>query len=203
MSNVSLTEASRALSQASEVMSGLVERFGPPRLGPKPTVGERFEVLSREIAYQQLAGKAASAIWGRVRDQTPVWAPEAVLALGEAPLRGAGLSGAKTRAMLDLAAHCEQGSLDLASLGRLSDQEVVDRLSQVWGIGTWTAHMFLIFSLRRLDVWPVGDFGVRKGYGVAHGWAEPPTAEELVPLGDQFRPYRSIAAWYCWQATEG
>ena len=202
MATVSLTEASRALGQTSEVMAGLVKRFGPARFGPKPTVGERFEVLSREIAYQQLAGKAASAIWGRVRDQAPEWAPEAVLSLGEAPLRAAGLSGAKTRAMLDLAACCEGGSLDLACLGRLSDEEVIERLSQVWGIGTWTAQMFLIFSLRRLDVWPVGDFGVRKGYGLAHGWTEPPTADELEPLGDPFRPYRSVAAWYCWRATE-
>lgn len=202
MATVSLTEASHALSQTSEVIAGLMQRFGPARFGPKPPVGERFEVLSREIAYQQLAGKAASAIWGRVRGQTPEWAPGAVLSLGEEPLRGAGLSGAKTRAMLDLAAHCEQGSLDLARLGRLSDQEVIDQLSQVWGIGTWTAQMFLIFSLRRLDVWPVGDFGVRKGYGLAHGWTEPPTADELEPLGDPFRPYRSVAAWYCWRATE-
>lgn len=202
MGGVSLTEASRALGETSEVMAKLVERFGPARFGPKPTVGERFEVLSREIAYQQLAGKAAGAIWGRVREKATEWAPGAVLALGEEPLRGAGLSGAKTRAMLDLAAHCEQGSLDLASLGRLPDQEVIDQLSQVWGIGTWTAQMFLIFSLRRLDVWPVGDFGVRKGYGLAHGWTEAPTAEELEPLGDPFRPYRSVAAWYCWRATE-
>ena len=202
MAKVSLTEASLALGEMSEVMAGLVERFGSARFGPKPAVGERFEVLSREIAYQQLAGKAAGAIWGRVREQTPEWAPDAVLALGEELLRGAGLSGAKTRAMLDLAAHCEQGSLDLAGLGRLSDQEVIDQLTQVWGVGTWTAQMFLIFSLRRLDVWPVGDFGVRKGYGLAHGWTEAPTAEELEPLGDQFRPYRSVAAWYCWRATE-
>lgn len=202
MAKVSLTEASLALGEASEVMAGLVERFGSARFGPKPAVGERFEVLSREIAYQQLAGKAAGAIWGRVRDQTAEWSPDAVLALGEEPLRGAGLSGAKTRAMLDLAAHCEQGSLDLARLGRLSDQEVIDQLTQVWGVGTWTAQMFLIFSLRRLDIWPVGDFGVRKGYGLAHGWTEPPAPEELEPLGDQFRPYRSVAAWYCWRATE-
>jgi len=202
VARASLTEASRALCETSEVMAGLVGRFGPPRLGPKPAVRERFEVLSREIAYQQLAGKAAGAIWGRVRDQTARWTPEAVLALGEAPLRSAGLSGAKTRAMLDLAARCEQGALDLAGLGRLSDEEVIDQLSGVWGIGTWTAQMFLIFSLRRLDVWPVGDLGVRKGYGLAHGWTEPPTAEELDPLGDQFRPYRSIAAWYCWEVSD-
>ena len=202
MSRAGLTEASRALAQASEVMAGLVERFGPARFGPKPPVRERFEVLSREIAYQQLAGKAAGAIWKRVREQALEWAPGEVLALGEEPLRSAGLSRAKTRAMLDLAAQCEQGSLDLARLGRLSDQEVVDELSQVWGIGTWTAQMFLIFSLRRLDVWPVGDFGVRRGYGLVHGWTEAPTADELEPLGDQFRPYRSVAAWYCWRATE-
>ena len=79
---------------------------------------------------------------------------------------------------------------------------MIDQLSQVWGVGTWTAQMFLIFSLHRLDVWPVGDFGVRKGYGLAHSWADPPTAGELEPLGDPFRPYRSVAAWYCWRATE-
>lgn len=203
MGNVGLTEASLALGEMSEVMAGLVERFGPARFGPKPKVGERFEVLSREIAYQQLAGKAAAAIWGRVRERTPEWAPAEVLALGEEPLRAAGLSGAKTRAMLDLAAHCWQGTLDLARLGRLPDEEVIAQLSKVWGIGQWTAQMFLIFSLRRLDVWPVGDFGVRKGYGLAHGWTEPPTADELEPLGDQFRPYRSVAAWYCWAATDG
>lgn len=202
MGIVSLSEASRVLGQTSDVMAGLVESFGSARLGPKPTVGERFEVLSREIAYQQLAGKAAGAIWGRVRKQTPDWAPDAVLALGEVPLRGAGLSGAKARAMLDLASHCEQGSLDLAALGRLPDEDVIDQLTQVWGVGVWTAQMFLIFSLRRLDVWPVGDFGVRKGYGLAHGWIEPPTADELEPLGDQFRPYRSIAAWYFWRAAD-
>ncbi|MDE0115632.1 MAG: DNA-3-methyladenine glycosylase 2 family protein [bacterium] len=202
MGSASLGEASRALSRASPVMANLVERFGLARFGPKPAVGERFEVLSREIAYQQLAGKAAGAIWGRVRQQTPEWVPGAVLALGEAPLRSAGMSGAKTRAVLDLAACCERGTLDLARLGRLSDQEVIDQLTKVWGIGTWTAQMFLIFSLRRLDVWPVGDFGVRKGYGLAHGWAQAPTAEELEPLGDQFRPFRSVAAWYCWRAVE-
>ncbi len=202
MAGVSLTEAGRSLGRTSEVMARLVERFGPPRFGPRPKVGERFEVLSREIAHQQLAGRAAAAIWGRVREQTPAWTPDAVLALGPEPLREAGLSGAKTRAILDLAAHCERGSLDLTGLGRLSDEDVITRLGQVRGIGVWTAQMFLIFSLRRLDVWPVGDLGVRRGYGLAHGWAEPPTAAELEPLGDQFRPYRSIAAWYCWRATE-
>ncbi|WP_420637487.1 DNA-3-methyladenine glycosylase family protein [Candidatus Poriferisocius sp.] len=198
---MSLTEAGRALARQSEVMAGLQARFGPPRFGPQPKVGERFEILCGEIAYQQLAGKAAAAIWGRVRSLSTTWVPAAVLALGEEPLRSAGLSGAKTRAMLDLAAHCERGSLNLAGLGRMSDEEVVAQLSQVWGVGVWTAQMFLIFSLRRLDVWPVGDLGVRKGYGLAHGWTEPPTADELEPLGDQFRPYRSVAAWYCWRAT--
>ncbi len=202
MASVSLAEASRALGETSEVMGRLVERFGPARFGPKPKVGERFEVLCREIAYQQLAGKAAGAIWGRVRELVSVWEPAAVLALGEDPLRDAGLSGAKTRAMLDLAAHCEQGSLELSRLGRLPDDQVIAQLIQVRGIGPWTAQMFLIFSLRRLDVWPVGDLGVRRGYALAHGLSEIPAASELEPWGDEFRPYRSVAAWYCWRATE-
>ncbi|WP_419919928.1 DNA-3-methyladenine glycosylase family protein [Candidatus Poriferisocius sp.] len=202
MGNLSLTEASHALCRTSEVMARLVERFGPARFGARPRVGERFEVLSRQIVYQQLAGQAAAAIWGRVREQESEWTPATVRALGAEPLRAAGLSGAKTRAILDLAAHCERGSLDLTCLGRLPDQDVIAQLGQVWGIGVWTAQMFLIFSLRRLDVWPVGDLGVRKGYGLAHGWTEPPAAEELESLGDRFRPYRSVAAWYCWRATE-
>jgi len=101
----------------------------------------------------------------------------------------------------DLANHVVAGDVRLARVSRLSDDEVIADLSKVWGIGTWTAQMFLMFQLGRLDVWPVLDLGVRSGYATA--WGTPPlTAKELEPLGERFRPYRSVVAWYCWRALE-
>ena len=126
-----------------------------------------------------------------------------MLALGPERLRGAGLSGGKAASLRDLAGRVLDGTVVLSSRGlaKEPDDEVVARLSTVRGIGRWTAEMFLIFQLRRLDVWPTGDFGVRRGYGLA--WGMPmPTAKVLEPLGERFRPYRSVAAWYCWRAVE-
>jgi DNA-3-methyladenine glycosylase II len=115
--------------------------------------------------------------------------------------RGAGLSGSKTASLLDLAAKVDDGAVRLDRIGRLSDREVVEHLVAVRGIGPWTADMFLIFTLGRRDVWPVGDYGVRVGYSRAYGLAEVPSAKELEPLGDRFRPYRTLAAWYCWRVA--
>ena len=129
--------------------------------------------------------------------------PAALLALSDEVLRGVGLSRNKTLSLRDLATKVLDGTVDLdrRHLGRASDAEIVEHLSMVRGIGEWTAQMFLMFQLRRLDVWPTGDLGVRRGYGLA--WRIPaPTARELEPLGDAFRPYRSVAAWYCWRACE-
>ncbi len=129
--------------------------------------------------------------------------PERLLALPDAELRAAGLSKNKTASLRDLAAKVLEGAivLDPRRLAREGDEEVVARLSSVRGIGRWTAQMFLMFQLRRLDVWPAGDLGVRRGYGLAYGVATP-TERELVDLGDAFAPYRSVAAWYCWRACE-
>src|SRR5262249_6485776 len=107
----------------------------------------------------------------------------------------------KLASLRDLCAKVLDGTVELAKLSRRADEEVVARLSEVRGIGTWTAEMFLMFELRRLDVWPVDDLGVRQGYAVAWGIDPPPNARELRPLGDGFRPYRSIAARYCWEAV--
>ena len=129
--------------------------------------------------------------------------PEALLSLSDETLRAVGLSTNKVRSLRDLATKLVDGTVVLAPrrLSRLSDEEIVASLSTVRGIGPWTAHMFLIFRLRRLDVWPVGDFGVRQGYGLA--WKVPaPTARELEPLGEPYRPYRTVVAWYCWRAVE-
>jgi DNA-3-methyladenine glycosylase II len=178
-----------------------MERAGPPRLGARRQP-DSFAALVRAITYQQLAGRAATAIHGRFLALfDDALTPEAVMAMPEERLRAAGLSGAKTASIRDLAARMADGRLPLDRLGRVSDDEIVARLSEVRGIGRWTAEMFLIFQLGRLDVWPVHDLAVRQGYALTYGLIPPPTPNELMALGERFRPYRSIAAWYCWQAV--
>lgn len=200
---VGLDEASRQVAARSPVMAGLHAQHGPYRPGRPERAGERFEGLANAIVYQQLAGSAASVIWGRVRALVDgPFTPESVAALGVDELRAAGLSGAKARSVHDLAAHVADGRVRLDRIGRRPDEAVVAELTQVWGIGTWTAQMFLMFSLRRLDVWPTGDLGVRAGWARAHGLEVLPEPAELEPLGELFRPYRSVAAWYCWRAVE-
>jgi len=197
-------QASLALADLDPIMAGLVDRHGPMRVPRRPPASGRFEDLAESIAYQQLAGRAAATIWGRFRalyGPGPL-DPEAVLSTPTESLRAAGLSGAKAAAIVDLARHVADGTLELERLGRLDDQQVSAQLVQVRGIGPWTAHMFLIFTLGRLDVWPIGDYGVRAGYGVAYGLATPPDPAELDGLGERFAPYRSVAAWYCWRALE-
>lgn len=199
---VDIAAAERALARRDPVLRDLIKAKGPCVLTGPPR-RPHFEALARSITYQQLAGRAAESIWQRVRALVPgPFAPDAVLALDVATLRGAGLSGAKARSISDLAAHIVDGTVHLSRAGRLSDEAIVSELSQVWGIGTWTAQMFLMFQLGRLDVWPVLDLGVRNGYGKAWGLMDPPTAKELEPLGEPYRPYRSVAAWYCWRALE-
>jgi DNA-3-methyladenine glycosylase II len=199
---VSHAEAARILAARDPVIARLVEQAGLPRLS-RPA-GSHFGALVRAIVYQQLAGVAAAAIHGRLiaaLDGDPQ--PEKLVALTDETLRAVGLSRNKMASLRDLAAKVLDGTVVLhpRGLSRESDEEIVARLSAVRGIGPWTAEMFLIFQLRRLDVWPVGDLGVRRGYGLA--WKVPtPTARELLPLGEPFRPYRSVAAWYCWRAAE-
>ena len=199
----SLTRASEDLAGLDPVFAELVGRHGPPRFRRRPRVAERFEAVARSVAYQQLAGRAAAVIWGRA--QTAVGAPftaRQVLATSPDDLRAAGLSAAKAAAIFDLADQVTSARIDFSGMGYQSDEEVIASLIQVRGVGRWTAQMFLMFSLRRLDVWPTGDLGVRVGYGFAHEFDEAPTAVELEPLGESLRPYRSVAAWYCWREVE-
>jgi len=189
------------VARRDPAMVAVIERAGPARLRTKDPDGP-FGALVRAIAYQQLAGRAAAAIHGRFRALVPgPLTPEAVLALPEESLRAAGLSGAKTASVRDLASRAVGGELALGGLGRLPDEEIVARLSAVRGIGRWTAEMFLLFELRRLDVWPTGDLGVREGWRLAHGLESQPTPAQLGLLGEPLRPVRSVAAWYCWQAV--
>jgi DNA-3-methyladenine glycosylase II len=194
--------AARILAARDPVIARLLAKTGPPRFS-RPTESH-FAALVRAIVYQQLAGGAAAAIHGRlIAALDGDVQPAALIALSDESLRAVGLSRNKAASLRDLAAKVLDGAVVLSprGLSGKSDEEVVERLSAVRGIGPWTAEMFLIFQLRRLDVWPTGDLGVRRGYGLA--WEVPmPTARELQLLGEPYRPYRSVAAWYCWRAAE-
>jgi DNA-3-methyladenine glycosylase II len=182
-------------------MGRLIRRAGPIEM--RDPLEDSFAALVRSIMYQQLAGAAASAIHGRfLRLFADALSPAAVLALPEGAMRSAGLSGSKSAAILDLATKIHDGTVPVHDLDGLSDDELVARLVQVRGIGPWTAEMFLIFQLRRLDVWPVDDYGVRKGWARAHELEELPKPKALRDEGERFRPYRTIAALYCWRAVD-
>jgi DNA-3-methyladenine glycosylase II len=199
-----LAAADRALAAVDPAMARLVERHGPAAVPVRRAPGGHFGALARAILYQQLAGRAAASIHGRFaalfEDGTPT--PEAVVAIPDDALRSAGLSGSKAASIRDLAERVVDGRVRLDDLARRTDEEVIERLVTVRGIGRWTAEMFLIFTLGRLDVWPVDDYGVRSGFARAHAMAERPTPKELADLGEIYRPWRSVAAWYCWRAVE-
>ena len=198
-----LVAAAAEIGARDPALAKVIEQAGPPTLTySRRTESGLFAELAESIAYQQLAGAAAAAIWGRFRALVDgELTPQAVLALPEEAIRGAGMSGAKTVALKDLAAKVHDGTVPLADVHGVPDDELVARLSSVRGIGRWTAEMFLIFTLGRLDVWPVDDLGVRRGYQLTHGLVEMPKPKALQALGDSYRPYRTIAAWYCWQAV--
>jgi len=192
--------AAAEVARRDRIMAKLMKRTGRFRL-PKPTAGP-FAALAESILYQQLAGAAAAAIHGRFLALfNGALSPKAVLALRPQKLRAVGLSRNKVASIRDLAAKVADGTVPLDHVSRLSDEEIITRLSVVRGIGPWTAKMFLIFQLRRLDVWPVEDYGVRQGYSLAYGLRDLLTPKRLQIEGERFRPYRTVAAWYCWQAV--
>jgi DNA-3-methyladenine glycosylase II len=182
-------------------MARLIKMAGPLEL--RDPLPDGFAALVRSIMYQQLAGAAAATIHGRfLKLFSDGLSPTAVLALPEGAMRSAGLSGSKAAAVADLALKVIDGTVPLHDVDSLTDDDLVARLVQVRGIGRWTAEMFLMFQLGRLDVWPVDDYGVRKGWALAHKLKEPPAPRALQAEGDVFRPYRSIAALYCWRAVD-
>jgi 3-methyladenine DNA glycosylase/8-oxoguanine DNA glycosylase len=179
----------------------VVKAIGP-YAAPRRNPDGHFGALARSIVFQQLAGPAASTIHGRFRALVDGrLTPEAVLALSEDAMAGAGLSRAKRASLRDLAAKVADGSVPMQRISRLDDEAIIERLVTVRGIGRWTAEMFLIFQLGRMDVWPVDDLGVREGWRLIKGMVERPTPKELAAEGDRYRPIRSAAAWYCWQAV--
>ena len=199
---VSLRSAVAEVASRDRVMARLIERAGPMRLRP-PRDPDHFVDLAETIVYQQLAGNAAAAIWRRVAALFDGQiTPAMVLATSDEAFRGAGLSRNKAASIRDLAQKVEDGTVPLENINRLPDDDIVTRLSMVRGIGRWTAEMFLIFQLRRLDVWPVDDYGVRKGWAVAYRLPEPLKPRDLMVEGERFRPFRTVVAWYCWQAVD-
>jgi DNA-3-methyladenine glycosylase II len=191
----------RTLADWDPVIAGLLARYGIP--DPPVPEEDPFSGLVRGIVSQQIAGVAAEAIRRRlVLEAGGSLTPETILPLSETRLRAVGLSRAKAASIHDLARKVADGSVVTtpSALEPVSDEEVIAGLSTVRGIGPWSAQMFLIFQLHRLDVWPIGDLAVRNGFGSAWGIV-PPTPRILEALGAPFKPYRTIVAWYCWMVA--
>jgi DNA-3-methyladenine glycosylase II len=195
-----LAAGTAAVAAADPRMAAHIERAGPVRL--RDPLEDAFAALVRSVTFQQLAGAAAAAIHGRlVGALGGQVTPEAVLDTPEPAIRAAGMSAGKTATIRDLAAKTLDGTVPLDDVEALDDAEIAARLTTVRGIGRWTAEMFLLFQLRRPDVWPTGDLGVRAGHRLIYALPEMLSARALEPEGDRFRPFRSVAAWYCWEAV--
>ena len=193
------------LRRADPGLAAVIDRVGPFVMRQKQARND-LESLVRAIVYQQLSGKAAGTIYGRFCDlfqgaRFPK--PTEILATHHTRLRKAGLSRQKQAAVRDLCKHVESGALPLGKLGRLEDDAVIERLTAVRGIGRWSAHMFMMFHLGRVDIWPIDDLGVRKGLTLVQELDSMPTPRTMLELGERYAPYRTLAAWYMWRALDG
>jgi 3-methyladenine DNA glycosylase/8-oxoguanine DNA glycosylase len=198
-------EALVHLRAADAELGALIDRIGPFAMEMK-AAGSLFEALLRSIVYQQLHGKAAATIHGRVLaelDRHGGPTPEAVTKATDAALRGAGLSGNKLLAVRDLSLKCREGTVpSRQDARRLADEELVTRLTEVRGIGPWTVHMLLIFYLGRPDVMPTGDFAIRLGFKRLYRKRQDPTPEAIMKQARRWQPYRSVASWYLWRSLD-
>jgi DNA-3-methyladenine glycosylase II len=197
-------EAIRYLSEADATFASLVGVAGPFRMEIR-TLHSPFEALARNIVYQQLNGTAAAAIHARVLALFGGrrLRPNNILEASDESLRGAGLSRNKLESLRDLAAKTLDGTVPtLARLKRMSDEDIIERLTEVRGIGRWTVEMLLMSRLGRPDVLPVGDFGVRKGFSLVYKTEGMPTPKELARYGERWWPYRTVASWYMWRAND-
>lgn len=198
----SAAAAYRHLRAADPVVGALIDEHGPYR--PRPAM-DHYESLLRTILFQQLSGASASAIQRRWLDlydgHYPT--PPLLLATTDEAFRAAGVSRQKAGYMRDLAEHVVAGHLDFAGVDGLSDEEVVEQITRVKGLGPWSAHMFLMFQLGRPDVLPVGDYGVRNGMRIAYGLPDVPSEARAREVGEPWAPYRSVGSWYMWRAVEG
>jgi len=191
------------LKRVDPVMAEAIDKVGPCTLELR-TAGTHFDALIRSIVYQQLSGKAAATIHGRVRamfdSETPL--PPQIAAAEHDALRKAGLSNQKAKYVRNLAEHSLNGSLPVESLHELGDQDIIDALTQVKGIGRWSAQMFLMFRLGRPDVLPDLDLGVQKGIQRAYRMRKLPGPKKVLEVGSKWAPYRTIGSWYMWRVLE-
>lgn len=201
---VDAEQVMRELSRADRRLARIIRKVGSfPTQRPKPQ--HPYQVLLRAIVYQQLNGKAASTIFGRVKalGANGFPTPEEISQLDETKLRGAGLSRQKIAAVKDLAAKTLDGTVpSLKEIRRLSEEEILERLTKVRGIGEWSVQMFLMFQLGRPDVLPIHDYGLRRGFQHIYGLDDVPKPQAVLEYGERWRPYRSIASWYLWRAAE-
>ncbi len=201
MTSAALIDAIDHLKRADPVLAAIIDRVGSPAISYREAT---FETLARAIVFQQLNGKAARTIWQRLLDAAggePL-TPDAIRRLRMPTLRRVGLSRQKAAYVRDLARHAADGTLDFAILPTMPDDEVIATLTQVKGVGVWSAHMFLIFALRRHDVLPVGDYGVRSAIKKLYRKRKLPTPRDMEKLARSWRPYSSIACWYLWRSQD-
>jgi DNA-3-methyladenine glycosylase II len=196
-------DAVKYLREVDPKLAQVIDRVGECRYSPR-TEGSHFDYILRAIVGQQLSTKAATTIHRRVLDVYGGRSPSAaqLLATSDATLRSAGLSGQKTRYVKDLAARVTSGELHVDTLHELDDAEVIASLVRVTGVGVWTAQMFLMFRLGRMDVLPHLDLGVRKGLQLAHRMRKLPSPEKVLRVGKVWSPYASVAAWYLWRSLD-
>ena len=196
-----MRKALNHLKKADPVLGSIIDRVGPFKIEYREPV---FQTLVRSIVYQQLHGKAASTIFGRLKaaaKDDPL-TPESILRLRPAKMRAVGLSGQKMKYIRELARFTRDGVVDFERCGALEDIAVIEHLTRVKGIGVWTVHMFLIFALRRPDILPTGDLGVRAAIKKAYGLADLPNPDEMERIAASWRPYCSIASWYLWRSLD-
>lgn len=197
--------AVRHLRKADPVMTKVIARVGPCGLKPRR---DYFVVLAQSIFTQQISTKVATVLFNRFRDQFPRRRPtpelaQRFLAGDEALIRSCGISRQKHGYLVDLCGHFVDRKIPVRRFARMTDEEVIESLTRVKGIGRWTAEMFLIFVLNRPDVFPVDDLGLQESYKRLYGLPARPTAKQLAPLGDAWRPWRTVATYYLWRGTEG
>lgn len=195
-------EAILHLKRSDPVLAGIIERVGEYRIEFRDP---GFQTLVRSIVYQQLSGKAAYTILKRLLEAVPggYLTPEAILALTAAEMRALGLSGQKTAYIRDLAERTRSGELNFATFPEMADDDVIEHLTRVKGVGVWTAHMFLIFALQRPNVLPTGDLGVRSAIRKAYRLRDLPKPVRIEKIAKRWHPYCSIATWYLWRSLDG
>jgi DNA-3-methyladenine glycosylase II len=200
--SVSMHEAILHLKQSDPVLANIIERVGDYRIEFREP---GFQTLVRSIVYQQLSGKAAYTILKRLLDAVPEGhlTPEAILSLTVDEMRALGLSGQKTAYIRDLAERTRSGELNFSAFPAMADEDVIAHLTRVKGVGVWTAHMFLIFALRRPNVLPTGDLGVRSAIRKAYRLRNLPKPIRIEKIAKRWHPYCSVAAWYLWRSLDG